>query len=181
MSRVGKKIITLPNGVTASVSEQVITVKGPKGTLSHTCVPQVRAVTENDTVRVELVATDDKKGSALWGTTRAIIQNMVKGVSEGFAKSLEINGVGFKAAIQGRKIVLNVGFSHPVEYALPEGIDAAVEKNVITIKGISREKVGQVAAEIRSIKKPEPYKGKGIKYSDEVIRRKVGKVIKSAA
>ncbi len=181
MSRIGKKIIPIPAGVTATLNGAVVTVKGPKGTLTHTLVPEITVVIEGDTLRVELVKPDAKGVAALWGLTRALINNMVIGVTAGFSKGLEINGVGFKVALQGQKLVLNVGFSHPVEYPLPEGISATVEKNVITITGIDRQLVGQVAAEVRDIKKPEPYKGKGIKYTDEVIRRKVGKVMKSAA
>lgn len=181
MSRIGKKPINIPGGVTVDVTGSVVRVKGPKGTLEHECVFGVRAVVDGQELRIELIDENLKGGAALWGLTRALVNNMVKGVAEGFSKQLEINGVGFKAALQGTKLVLNVGFSHPVEYQLPKGIEAAIEKNVITVRGIDRQLVGQVAAEIRSIKKPEPYKGKGIKYSDEVIRRKVGKVIKSAA
>jgi large subunit ribosomal protein L6 len=181
MSRIGKKIIPIPAGVTITLNDSVLTVKGPKGTLTQTLVPEVTVVIEDSVLRVELLKPDAKGVAALWGLTRALINNMVTGVTSGFSKGLEINGVGFKVALQGRKVVLNVGFSHPVEYMLPEGIEATVEKNVITISGRDRQLVGQVAAEIRDIKKPEPYKGKGIKYSDEVIRRKVGKVMKSAA
>lgn len=181
MSRIGKKLISIPNGVTVDVVGSVVRVKGPKGALEHECVSGTRAVVAGQELRIELADENLKGGAALWGLTRALVNNMVKGVSEGFSKQLEINGVGFKAALQGTKLVLNVGFSHPVEYQIPNTIEAAIEKNVITIRGIDRQLVGQVAAEIRAIKKPEPYKGKGIKYSDEVIRRKVGKVIKSAA
>ncbi|MBI4090527.1 MAG: 50S ribosomal protein L6 [Candidatus Komeilibacteria bacterium] len=181
MSRIGKKPISIPSGVTVDVAGSVVRVKGPKGTLQHECVSGMRAVVAGQELRIELVDQNLKEGAALWGLTRALVQNMVRGVTEGFSKQLEINGVGFKAALQGSKLVVHVGFSHPVEYQLPDGIEATVEKNVITIRGIDRQRVGQAAAEIRNIKKPEPYKGKGIKYSDEVIRRKVGKVIKSAA
>jgi large subunit ribosomal protein L6 len=121
----------------------------------------------------------NKSEAALWGLARSLVNNAVVGVTDGFSKSLEINGVGFKVALQGKSLILNVGFSHPVEYKLPEGITAEVDKNKITVSGIDKQQVGQVAAEIRKIKKPEPYKGKGIKYSDEVIRRKAGKVVKS--
>lgn len=181
MSRIGKKIISIPTGVTITQDASVLTVKGPKGTLTQVLVPEVKVVVDGSELRVELSEHDTKGSAALWGLTRALINNMVVGVTSGFTKGLEINGVGFKVALQGRKLVLNVGFSHPVEYQLPEGIDATVEKNSITIAGRDKQLVGQVAAEIRDIKKPEPYKGKGIKYTDEVIRRKVGKVMKSAA
>jgi len=122
---------------------------------------------------------DNKDEKALWGLARNLVNNAVVGVTEGYTKVLEINGVGFKAAVQGKKLVLNVGFSHPVDYPFPEGINIVVEKNQITITGIDKQQVGQVAAEIRSIKKPEHYKGKGIKYVDETIRRKAGKVVKA--
>lgn len=181
MSRIGKKIISIPSGVTVDVAGSIVRVKGPKGTLEHKCVSGIRAVVEGQELRIELANENLKGGAALWGLTRALVNNMVKGVTEGFSKKLEINGVGFKAVLQGTKLVLNVGFSHPVEYQLPEGIEATIEKNLITVRGIDRQLVGQAAAEIRAIKKPEPYKGKGIKYSDEVVRRKVGKVIKSAS
>ncbi|OGY90394.1 MAG: 50S ribosomal protein L6 [Candidatus Komeilibacteria bacterium RIFCSPLOWO2_01_FULL_52_15] len=181
MSRIGKKIIPVPAGVDVTIQGKQVQVKGPKGTLTHVCVPEIAAAVENGTITVTLADPDAKKGAALWGLTRALIANMVRGVSEGYTKTLEINGVGYKAAVQGTKLILTVGFSHPVEYQLPQGIVASVEKNVITIAGIDRQLVGQVAAEIRAVKKPEPYKGKGIKYSNEVIRRKVGKVIKTAA
>jgi large subunit ribosomal protein L6 len=180
MSRIGKKIIPIPAGVTIALVGSELTVKGPKGTLTYTLVPEVTVVVEDSMLRVELLKPDAKGVAALWGLTRALINNMVTGVTAGFSKSLEINGVGFKVAQQGRKLVLNVGFSHPVEFALPEGVDASVEKNIITVTGRDRQLVGQVAAEIRAIKKPEPYKGKGIRYTDEVIRRKLGKVMKSA-
>lgn len=181
MSRIGKKIITLPTGVSCIVKDRLVTVKGPKGELSLTHVPGFTISQGDNTLSVVLTDDAPKGGSALWGLTRALIQNMIDGVTKGFSKSLEINGVGFKVAAQGSKITLNVGYSHPVYYELPEGITAVVEKNIITISGIDKQLVGQVAAEIRGIKKPEPYKGKGIKYTDEVIRRKVGKVLKSTA
>lgn len=180
MSRVGKKIITLPAGVKVVVRDRLVEVTGPKGSLHFEHVPQVAVTVDDSTVSISPVATDDKRLNALWGLTRAMVANMIVGVSQGFTKVLEMTGVGFKVALQGKKLVLNVGFSHPVEYVLPEGIEGKVEKNVITVSGINKQLVGQVTAEIRGIKPPEPYKGKGIKYSTEVIRRKVGKVVKSA-
>lgn len=180
MSRIGKKPIELPNGVDVNVTGRNVEVKGSKGTLSWEHAEGLDVVKKDNVVTVS--ARDGvKNASALWGLTRAMINNMVEGVDKGFSKSLEVNGIGFKVVLQGKKLVLNVGFSHPVEYNIPEDITATVEKNNITISGISKQLVGQVAAEIRAIKKPEPYKGKGIKYTDEVIRRKVGKVMKSAA
>jgi large subunit ribosomal protein L6 len=180
MSRIGKKIITLPAGTTVTYTDRSITVKGPKGTLAWEHVPGIIVAQEGSELRLTLADENMKNGSALWGTTRAIIHNMVEGVTNGYTKSLEINGVGFKMAVQGQKVILNVGFSHPVEYLLPAGITATLDKNVLTVQGIDKRLVGHVAAEIRDIKKPEPYKGKGIKYSNEVIRRKVGKVMKSS-
>ena len=156
MSRIGRMPIAIPAGVTVTVAENnTVTVKGPKGTLRP---------------------NDSKKSKSLHGLTRTLINNMVIGVSVGFEKVLEINGVGYRGAKQGKKLVLNLGYSHPVEIADPEGIETVMEgQNKIIIKGIDKEKVGQFAAEIRTKREPEPYKGKGIKYADEVIRRKVGK------
>lgn len=175
MSRIGKQLITLPSGVEISVTDRNVTVKGPKGTLHH-MVPACATVDVTDgiaTVKVENPENVDQ--NMLWGTTASILSNMVEGVSKGYSKELEINGVGFKAALSGKKITLNLGFSHPVEYTLPEGIDGEVEKNRIKVSGIDKQLVGMVAAQIRGLKKPEPYKGKGIKYVGEVIRRKAGK------
>jgi large subunit ribosomal protein L6 len=175
MSRIGKLPVVIPAGVTVDVKEgNDVTVKGPKGTLERTFVPQIGIeVKENEVI---VTRPDDKKeNKALHGLTRALIHNMVVGVSEGFKKVLEVNGVGYKAQKQGKKLVLSLGYSHPVEMEDPEGIESAVEGNKITVSGISKEKVGQYAAEIRGKRPPEPYKGKGIKYSDEIIRRKVGK------
>jgi len=175
MSRIGRLPVVIPAGVTVDVKEgNDVTVKGPKGTLERTFVPQIGIeVKENEVI---VTRPDDKKeNKALHGLTRALIHNMVVGVSEGFKKVLEVNGVGYKAQKQGKKLVLSLGYSHPVEMEDPEGIESAVEGNKITVSGISKEKVGQYAAEIRGKRPPEPYKGKGIKYSDEIIRRKVGK------
>ncbi len=181
MSRIGKKPISLPDGVSVEVSGHTVRIKGPKGECAIETVPACKAVVEHGALRVILEDKAAKKGPALWGLTRALLSNAVVGVTHGFSKSLEINGVGYKVALKGRALVLHVGFSHPVEYELPPGIEAKVDKNMISISGINRQMVGQVAAEIRAIRKPEPYKGKGIKYTGEVIRRKVGKVMKSAA
>ena len=175
MSRIGRLPVVIPAGVTVDVKEgNDVTVKGPKGTLERTFVPQIGIeVKENEVI---VTRPDDKKeNKALHGLTRALIHNMVVGVSEGFKKVLEVNGVGYKAQKQGKKLVLSLGYSHPVEMEDPEGIESAVEGNKITVSGISKEKVGQYTAEIRGKRPPEPYKGKGIKYSDEFIRRKVGK------
>lgn len=175
MSRIGRMPVTVPAGVTVTVADgNVVTVKGPKGTLERALAPELTIKVEG----TEVVVTrpnDIKRIKALHGLTRSLIQNMVTGVSDGYAKVLEVNGVGYRAAKQGKKLVLNLGYSHPVEMEDPEGLETVVEGNKITVKGISKEKVGQYAAEIRGKRAPEPYKGKGIKYADEVIRRKVGK------
>ena len=175
MSRIGRQPVVIPAGVTVTVAVgNKITVKGPKGTLERVLAPEIDIKVENDTVVVTR-PNDLKKMKSLHGLTRTLINNMVTGVSQGFTKELEVNGVGYRAAKQGNKLVLNLGYSHVVEMIDPEGIETAVDGNKITVKGINKEKVGQFAAEIRDKRRPEPYKGKGIKYVDEVIRRKVGK------
>ncbi len=175
MSRIGKMPIAIPGGVTVEVAENNhVTVKGPKGTLERT-LPSVLTIKQEDgELKVER-PDDAKETRALHGLTRALINNMVVGVTEGYTKTLEINGVGYRAAKQGKKLTLSLGFSHPVEMEDPEGIETKVVDNKIEVTGIDKEKVGQYAAVIRDKKKPEPYKGKGIKYVDETIRRKVGK------
>ena len=175
MSRIGRLPVAIPAGVTVEVAEgNKVTVKGSKGTLVRVLPAEMDIKVEDGHVVVSR-PNDLKKMKALHGLTRTLIHNMVVGVSEGFEKKLEVNGVGYKAAKQGKKLVLSLGYSHPVEMIDPEGLEAVVDGNVITVKGIDKEKVGQYAAEIREKRTPEPYKGKGIKYADEVIRRKVGK------
>ena len=175
MSRIGRQPVVIPAGVTVTVADgNVVTVKGPKGTLERVLAPEMDIKVENDTVVVTR-PNDLKKMKSLHGLTRTLINNMVTGVSQGYTKELEVNGVGYRAAKQGNKLVLNLGYSHVVEMIDPEGIETAVDGNKMTVKGINKEKVGQFAAEIRDKRRPEPYKGKGIKYVDEVIRRKVGK------
>ena len=175
MSRIDRQPVVIPAGVTVTVADgNKVTVKGPKGTLERVLAPEMDIKVENDTVVVTR-PNDLKKMKSLHGLTRTLINNMVAGVSNGFAKDLEVNGVGYRAAKQGKKLVLNLGYSHVVEMTDPEGIETVVDGNKITVKGIDKEKVGQFAAEIRDKRRPEPYKGKGIKYADEVIRRKVGK------
>lgn len=175
MSRIGKLPIQVPSGVTITVSDKhVVTVVGPKGTLSQFGQPDVTVKIEEGKAIVER-ANDEQLAKAGHGLMRALVANMVTGVTKGFEKKLELNGVGYRVSGGGRALDLTLGFSHPVKYQAPEGIELKVEKNLITVSGIDKQKVGQVAAEIRALKKPEPYKGKGIKYLDETILRKAGK------
>lgn len=174
MSRIGKLPIQIPAGVTITVDQGVINVTGPKGNLSQVLLPHVDITIDGDTLTVSR-KSDEKIARAQHGLMRALINNMVVGVSKGFEKKLELNGVGYRVSGGGNSLNLTLGFSHPVEYKAGEGIQLTVEKNLITVAGIDKQKVGQTAAEIRALKKPEPYKGKGIKYVDEVIVRKAGK------
>ena len=175
MSRIGRLPVAIPAGVTVTIAENnKVTVKGPKGELTREFVPEM-TIEEKEGHIVVTRPNDLKRNKALHGLTRSLINNMVTGVSNGYEKTLEINGVGYRAAKQGKKLVLTLGYSHPVEMEDPDGVETTVDGNKIVVKGIDEEKVGQYAAEIREKRKPEPYKGKGIKYSDEVIRRKVGK------
>ena len=175
MSRIGRMPIAIPDGVTVTIAENNhVTVKGPKGTLERTLPAEMEIKLEGSEVVVTR-PNDLKKMKSLHGLTRTLIHNMVVGVTDGFTKELEVNGVGYRASKAGKKLTLNLGYSHPVEMEDPEGLETTVDGNKIVVKGISKEKVGQYAAEIREKRRPEPYKGKGIKYADEVIRRKVGK------
>ena len=175
MSRIGRLPVAIPAGVTVTIAENnKVTVKGPKGELTREFVPEM-TIEEKEGHIVVTRPNDLKRNKALHGLTRSLINNMVTGVSNGYEKTLEINGVGYRAAKQGKKLVLTLGYSHPVEMEDPAGVETVVDGNKIIVKGIDKEKVGQYAAEIREKRKPEPYKGRGIKYSDEVIRRKVGK------
>ena len=190
MSRIGKKPVVLPSGVTAEYAGTTLTVKGPKGSLSLDVHPKVQVAIADNEVTVDVAKKEDKKEKALWGLFRSLVQNMVDGVVTGYTKQLDVVGVGFKAEVRGNVLVLNLGFSHPIDFAIPAGVEVKVEKDAakvtiqqyqttITITGIDKHLVGQVAANIRELKKPEPYKGKGIKYSDETILRKAGKVVKA--
>lgn len=174
MSRIGKLPVKIPSGVTITVDDSVITVVGPKGTLTELLLDRVAVEIDGDTLTVTR-KNEEKPSKAQHGLTRALISNMVTGVTKGFEKKLEVNGVGFRVNGGGNNLDMSLGFSHPVKYSAPEGVTLNVDKMNITVTGIDKQKVGQVAAEIRSLKKPEPYKGKGIKYSDEVIIRKAGK------
>lgn len=179
MSRIGNKAITLPAGVTVDVQAiNFVNVKGPKGELSFQFNSELEIATEGSECVVKR-PNDTKTMKMMHGTTRALLHNMVVGVSDGFKKVLEINGVGYRAALQGNKVVVSAGYSHPVELEIPKGLKVELPKNTqIIISGIDKQLVGQFAAEIREVRKPEPYKGKGIKYSDEHIRRKEGKTAK---
>ena len=175
MSRIGRMPIAIPAGVTVEVAENnKVTVKGPKGTLERVLPEGIEIKVEGDVINVTR-PDETKRMKSLHGLTRTLINNMVIGVTNGYEKVLEINGVGYKAQKNGKTLVLSLGYSHPVEMVDPEGLESVVADNKITVKGIDKEKVGQYAAEIRDKRRPEPYKGKGIKYADEVIRRKVGK------
>jgi large subunit ribosomal protein L6 len=174
MSRVGKKPIELPKGVTFNASPTGVTVKGPKGQLQMEMHPHVKVATEGNEV-VCTRADDSRQARAAHGLMRAHVSNMITGVSTGFQRKLEINGVGYRAEVSGKKLVLQLGYSHPVEFALPEGVTAAVDKNTLTLSAIDKQLLGATAAKVRSFRPPEPYKGKGIKYAEETILRKAGK------
>ena len=185
MSRIGRKPVAIPNGVTVEVKSGVVHVTGPKGTLTYALLPHV-TVTVEGTDAVIARANDTKEVKSRHGLTRALVANMVKGVSDGFQKELEIIGVGYKAALKGKVLQLQLGYSHPIDYQIPADIEIVQDeknKNILRIRGADRQMVGQVAAQIRELRPPEPYKGKGIRYSDEYVRRKVGKAAaaKSAA
>jgi large subunit ribosomal protein L6 len=175
MSRIGKKPVPLPKGVTAAVNDNLVSVKGPKGELKLKLVPEVKASVGEDGVTLT-PATDDDRARAMWGMQRTLVNNLVKGVTEGFSERLEITGVGYRAAVQGKSLQLQVGLSHEVLHPIPPGIQIVCEKPTsVQISGIDKQLVGQVAAEIRSYRPPEPYKGKGVRYASEQIRRKEGK------
>jgi large subunit ribosomal protein L6 len=175
MSRIGKKPVPIPKGVTITIDGTTVTVKGPKGELQRTFTDGMKFTIENDQVVIER-PSEEKPVRALHGLTRALLANMVQGVTEGFRKTLEIVGVGYRAEKKGKNLVLNVGYSHPVEYPEPAGITLTTPApTVIAVEGIDKQKVGQVAAELREYRPPEPYKGKGIRYQGEQVRRKAGK------
>lgn len=174
MSRVGKKPILIPDNVEVKTEGQKVIIKGPKGEFSRQIRPEIEIGIEDRKIVVK-PRQDTKQTKAFWGLTRALLANMIKGVIEGYEKKLEIEGVGYRASLEGDQLVLAIGFSHPVRIETPEGIKFFVEKNVIIVSGIDKELVGQTAARIRSVRPPEPYKGKGIRYSGEKIKRKLGK------
>jgi len=175
MSRIGKKTVTVPAGVTANITGQTVAVKGPKGELKTTLNDQVVVAMGADGIKVDPI-NQTKLARSAWGLSRTLVRNMMQGVTTGFSKNLEINGVGYRAALNGKVLQLNLGYSHDVNYDIPAGIEVKVPKPTeITVSGIDKQKVGQVAAEIREWRGPEPYKGKGIKYAGEYIHRKEGK------
>ena len=189
MSRIGKKPIQIPEGVEVKIKDNLISVKGPKGELSREIRPEVKVEIKGKEIHVlpkkEIPEGSrssgtygaGKKTKAIWGLTRALIFNIVKGVTSGFEKKLEMQGIGFNASVQEGELILNVGFSHPVKIKIPQGLNISVEKNIITVSGIDKELVGQTASTIRKVRPAEPYKGKGIRYLGEIIRRKVGKKV----
>jgi large subunit ribosomal protein L6 len=180
MSRIGKKPVPLPSGVTAAIAGQTITVKGPKGEISRTVHQELALALEDNSVAVRR-PSDEPRHKALHGLTRTLVANMVEGVTKGFAKSLEIQGVGYKAEVKPFGVQLVVGFSHPVPYHAPKGIKITVDNNVqVKVEGVDKELVGQVASELRAVRPPEPYKGKGIRYTGEQVRRKAGKTAQAA-
>ncbi|MFA5355433.1 MAG: 50S ribosomal protein L6 [Candidatus Paceibacterota bacterium] len=176
MSRIGRKEIIIPQGVEVKIEGLKLTAKGQKGELTRTFRPEVK-IEMKDNVIATSIKTEEKLDKSLWGLTRMLIFNMVEGVSKGFEKKLEIQGVGFRAEVAGKSLNMNLGFSHPVNMEIPEGIQVSVEKNIITVSGTDKELVGQFSANIRKKREPEPYKGKGIRYVGEIIRRKVGKKV----
>ena len=179
MSRIGKMPVIIPQGVTVEIQDQLVIVKGPKGELSQAIESEIGVSQQDDRLIVE-VKQQTKRSAAMWGLYRSLLANMVTGVTQGFTKNLEMAGVGHRAAMQGSKLQLSVGFSHPVVMDPPAGVTYAVTENTkISVSGINKQHVGEAAAKIRAIKPPEPYKGKGIKYVDEVIRRKAGKAAKA--
>lgn len=181
MSRIGKQPIILPQGVDVTIDGPLVIVKGEKGTLERALHAAAILTKQEGALHVSVKDPKNNAQRALWGLSQRLVSNMVYGVTHGFEKQLELVGIGFRAALSGRKLVLNVGFSHPVEFNVPDGIDAKVEKNSIIITGIDKELVGQTAARIRAIRKPEPYKGKGIRLAGEVVRKKAGKATKAGA
>lgn len=180
MSRIGKKLIPIGAGVTVAVEDGVIKVKGPKGEDQIKLHPQVSVRQDESGLIVEVKSPDSKQGKSLRGLFRSLIANMVKGVAQPYEKKLEMSGVGYKASVKDKKLVLDIGFSHQVDIKLPDDVECSVDKNTITIRGVNKQLVGETAARIRAVRKPEPYKGKGIKYEGEIIRRKAGKAAKTA-
>ena len=181
MSRIGKQPIVLPTGVQLTVTDNHVVVKGPKGQLEMDLHPLVACTVDGSQAHITVKNPDEKTDRALWGLSQRLCANMVQGVTAGFEKKLDVVGIGFKVAVSGNTVTLNIGFSHPVLFQLPAGVNASSEKNTVTLSSIDKQLLGETAARMRALKKPEPYKGKGIKYSDEVVRRKSGKSGKAGA
>jgi large subunit ribosomal protein L6 len=181
MSRIGLKPIIVPAGVEVVIDDRNVTVKGPKGSLSVVFPDCVKMNREGEEIKLTVAHPGQKDEKALWGTFRALLQNMIVGVTVGFKKAMEINGIGYRVNISGNKLVLDLGYSHSIDFILPEGVSATVEKSILTLSSIDKQLVGETAARIRRLRPPEPYKGTGIKYVDEIIRRKAGKTGKAAA
>ena len=181
MSRIGKKIINIPEGITAKLEKGALEIKGPKGTLNLEIHREIEVLIKDKEISFQ-IKNLSKKSAALWGLTRALVENMIIGVKEGYKKNLELQGVGFRMSVQGKKIVLALGFSHPVEVAIPQDLEVKPgEGNTLIISGIDKKKVGQFTADLRELKKAEPYKGKGFRYVGEYVRRKAGKKAAAAA
>lgn len=179
MSRIGKLPVSIPGAVQVKLDKQLLGVQGPKGSLELKLPEKLAFKHENDEITVKPKNLEDKESRALWGTYQRLISNMMTGVTDGFTKVLEFTGVGWRMEVKGKTLLMHLGYSHPIEYRFPDKVDINLAKNVITITGIDKQQVGQIASEIRAKRKPEPYKGKGIKYQDEVIRRKAGKQAKT--
>lgn len=175
MSRIGKLPISIPEKVEVKLDKDILVVKGPKGELKQEILPEIKLDIDDKEIKVNVEKPKVKKQKGYWGLFQRLISNMIIGVTDGYEKKLQMVGVGYRAQMKGKALELSVAFSHPVEFPVPEGIDISVEKDIITISGIDKQLVGEVAANIRKIRKPEPYKGKGIKYIDEIVRRKAGK------
>ncbi|HLD91799.1 MAG TPA: 50S ribosomal protein L6 [Patescibacteria group bacterium] len=180
MSKIGQLPILIPSGVTVEIAGKTVSVNGPKGKLSITLNDLVGLKQEENNLLVS-VKKETKFAKSIWGTTRKLIDNMVKGVVEGWSKQLELVGTGYRAEVQGKTLILTVGYSHPIKIEAPEGVNFKVEKGIITVDGTDRQVIGQISANIRGVRPPEPYKGKGVKYIDEVIRKKAGKAAKTTA
>ncbi|MFA5926002.1 MAG: 50S ribosomal protein L6 [Parcubacteria group bacterium] len=179
MSRIGKKLITVPEGVEVKIDKRQISVKGPKGALDFEFHPDVKVEIGEKEIKVDILKKT-KLARSLWGLTRILISNMIEGVTKGYEKKLELQGVGYRMAVQGKKMNMALGFSHPVEVDIPEELEVKIEKNIVIVSGIDKQKVGQFAASVRSLKKVEPYKGKGFRYVGEIVRKKAGKKAVSA-